>query len=152
MRIDRLQQRPLDKEGLAVQLAVRARAIQFVRRFKNTQLEQLTGVVPLVQRMADIEPFVALQSNQVGAERRGRGSSQCRLADTGFAFEKQGAAQAECKEDRNGEAAIRDVVLAGELLLDVGNGLWVNPASISEEFCSGGDSSPAAPRPLGRSA
>ena len=48
-RIDGLQQRPLDQEGLAVELAPRAVAVERVGRVEDAQLEQLARVVPLVR-------------------------------------------------------------------------------------------------------
>ena len=69
-RIDRLQQRPLDQEGVAVELLPRAGAIDAAGGVEDAQLEDLPRVVPFVDGVAEIEAFVALQANQVGAERR----------------------------------------------------------------------------------
>src|SRR5688572_28486642 len=67
--IDRLQQRALDEKCLAVEIAPGAFAIEGVRRLEDTQLEELTGIVPLVKRVADVEPLVTLQTNQVSPDR-----------------------------------------------------------------------------------
>ena len=91
-------------------------------RVENAQFEQLARVVPLVQRVADVEPFVALQANQIGAERGGHRGGQRGLADAGLALEEQRPLQAEREKQRNGKAAVRHVVLVGEALLKVGDG------------------------------
>src|SRR6185436_10346485 len=71
--IDRLQEWPLDEERVAVELVMRAGAIDRFGRVENAQFEQLTRVVPFVERVSDVEPLVALEANQIGLERR-RGS------------------------------------------------------------------------------
>ena len=124
--IDRLQQRPLDQERLAVELAPRAVAIERAGRVEDAQLEQLARVVPLVDGVADVEPFVALQANQVGVERGGDGGGQRGLADAGLALEKQRPLQSQRQKQRDGQAAVGDVVLVGEALLEIGNGAGKN--------------------------
>ena len=69
-RVDRLEQRPLDQERFAVQLAPRAARDRAPAAFEDAQLEQLPRVVPLVDGVADVEPLVALQADQIGVERR----------------------------------------------------------------------------------
>ena len=73
LRIDRLQQRTLDQEGFAVEFAVvRAARSTVAGGVENAQLQQLPRVVPFVERVADVEAFVALQANQIGARARPR--------------------------------------------------------------------------------
>ena len=55
-RIDRLKQRPLDEEGIAVQLAMRAGAIERLGRVENPQFEELTRVIPLVHACPTSSP------------------------------------------------------------------------------------------------
>ena len=76
--------------------------------------------------MADVEAFVALQANQIGAERGGHRAGQRGLADAGLAFEEQRPFQAQREKQRDGEAAVRDVVRGGEPLLEIGDGLRRN--------------------------
>ncbi len=97
-RIDRLQQRPLDQERVAVELAPGAGAIQLTRGLEDAQLDELARVVPLVDGVRDVESFVALQPDQVGLERRRDGAGERRLADAGLAFEKQRPAQPDARE------------------------------------------------------
>jgi hypothetical protein len=117
--IDRLQQRPLDQEGLAVQLAPRGGAIQRSRGLEHAQLHELPCVVPLVDRVRDVEALVALQPDEVGVERRGQRARECRLADAGFALEEERTAETERQEARYRQAVVGDVVLRQEALLQV---------------------------------
>jgi hypothetical protein len=96
--IDRLEQRPLDEKRFAVKLSMGAGTAERLGRIENSQFQQLARVVPLVQRMTDIESFVTLQTNQVGAERsRGR-RGKGRLADAGFTLEKERPLEAKRQE------------------------------------------------------
>ena len=109
--IDRLQQRPLDQEGIAIELAMRLFAVQLAGRVEDAQLEQLARVVPLVDGVADVEAFVALQANQIGVERGGNRAGERGLADAGLALEKQRASEAQGQEQRDSQALVGDVVL-----------------------------------------
>jgi len=121
-RIDRLQQRPLDQEAFAVQIPPRLVLIDRAAGFPYPQLENLPRIVPLVDRVRDVEPFIALEPDQIGVERRGDGGRQRGLADAGFTFEEERAMQAQRQEDGNGEAVVGDVVLRGQTLLQVLDG------------------------------
>ena len=50
--------------------------------------QQLLAVVPLVERLRFVEPFVALQPHQLAAERLGQRLGQLCLADAGRTFNK----------------------------------------------------------------
>jgi len=97
-----------------------------VGRVEDAQLEQLARVVPFVERVADVEPLVALEANQVGLERRGDGGGERGLADAGLALEEQRPLQAQRQEQRDREATVGDIVLVGEALLEIGNGAGKN--------------------------
>ena len=57
--------------------------------FEQTDFEQLAGVVPFVERLGDVDPFVALQPDQFGVEHGSQRFRDLGLADTGLAFEKE---------------------------------------------------------------
>jgi hypothetical protein len=84
-----LKQRALDEKGLAVELASRALPVQRLGRVENAQFEELARVVPLVQRVTDVEAFIALETNQIGAERGGHRSGKRGLTHAGFTFEEE---------------------------------------------------------------
>ena len=50
---------------------------------QDLRVEQLLGVLPLVERLGLVEPFVALQADQLGGERGGERLGQLGLADAG---------------------------------------------------------------------
>ena len=115
--VDRLQQRPLDQERFAVQLPPSAGAVQLPGGFENAQLDELPGVVPLVDGVGDVESFVALQPDEIGLERCGDRSGQRGLPDAGLSFDKQRPTEPKRQEEGDGEAVVGDVVLRGQALL-----------------------------------
>src|SRR5262245_60691922 len=102
--IDGLQQRALDQECFAVEFTVRARAIERVRGIENPELQQLTRIIPLVQGMADVQTFVALKTDQLGAECSRRSRGERRLADTRFSLEKQRSLETKREKQRDRKA------------------------------------------------
>jgi hypothetical protein len=84
-----------------------------VRGIEDPELQQLTGIIPLVERMADVQAFVTLQTDQIGVERRRRGGSERRLADAGFALQKQRPLETKRQKQRNRKASVGDIVLIG---------------------------------------
>ncbi len=125
-RIDRLQQRPLDQKRIAVKLAMRAGAIERLGCVEDSQLEQLTRVIPFVQRVTDVEAFVALKTDEIGVERRGGRGGERSLADARLTFEKERPFQPQRQEQRDRQPAIGDVLLGGQALLEFGNGFGKN--------------------------
>ena len=93
----------------------------FTNRLFQADVQHLLGIVPLVQRTVGIQAFVALQSDQVCRERGGEDLGYLRLADSGLALDEHRLAQLHRQIDGRGDGAVRDVVLALELALDLGN-------------------------------
>ena len=118
-RVDRLQQRPLDQKRFAVQLATGARAVDRAGGLEDAQLEELPRVVPLVHGVRDVETLIALESDEIGTERRGNGAGERGLADAGFALEEQRTPETESQEQRDREPSIGDVMLCGERPLEI---------------------------------
>ena len=71
-------------------------------------------MVPFIDGVADVQAFVALEADEVGAEAGGQGAGDFGFAHAGFAFQEQGAAQLECQKDGDGEAAVGDVAAVAE--------------------------------------
>ena len=117
--LERLQQRTLDQERFAEELLRRAGAIERMAGLEQTDLEELARIVPLVERLRDVDAFVTLQANQLGAERRRQRLGDLGLADAGFAFEEQRPAQLQCQVGRDRQAPIGDVELPGEELFEL---------------------------------
>ena len=123
MRIDGLQERPLDQEGLAVKLAPRIFPFERVGGVQNPQFEQLARVVPLVDRVSDIESLVALQPDQIGLEHRCHRRCEGGFADAGLALQKERALQPQREKQRHRQATVGHVMLGVEALLEIGDGL-----------------------------
>ena len=121
-RADRAEQRPLEQEVRPVQLAHALARVE-VAGLERAGVEELAGVVPLVERLGGVDSLVALQADQLGAE-----DARERLADLGLpharlALEQQRPPHPDGEEDRGREAAICEVVLAGERPLDLRHAL-----------------------------
>ena len=69
----------------------------------------LRGIVPFIDRARDIEAFVALQADQLSAERGGEHLRDLRLADARLAFEKQRPPEAQAQEDDGRQRAVADI-------------------------------------------
>ena len=97
-RLERLEERPADQEVLAEDV-VRRRVLRLAARLEQPDLEHLARVVPLVDGRVDVEPLVALEPDQAGAERCGQDLRQLGLADPGLALEQQRATELQGEED-----------------------------------------------------
>ena len=85
---------------------------------QHLRVEQLLAVLPLVEGLGFVEPFVALQPDQRLAGQQSRGLGKLRLADAGRAFDQNGLLEVACQVDDGRDGAIADVVLTGETLDD----------------------------------
>ena len=82
-------------------------------------VEELLGVLPLVQRLALVEPLVALQADEPPARDLGERLGQLGLAHARRALDEHRPAHALGEEHHGGDAAIGDVAGVLEVLLDV---------------------------------
>src|SRR5262245_2032453 len=97
-RIDRLQQRTPNQKPFRVQRMPRLIGIEILGRLEDAELEQLPGVIPLVERVTDLEALVALKTDQIAVEDTRNRCRERRLADAGFTFEEQGPPQPQRQE------------------------------------------------------
>jgi hypothetical protein len=72
-------------------------------------VQQLRGVVPFVERLALLQPVVALQAQQLALQRLRQRLGQLGLADAGLAFEQQRALQLQREEHGRGQAPVGEV-------------------------------------------
>ena len=84
--------------------------------------DHLRGVIPLVDRGRDVEPLVALQPDQLAAERLGQHLGDLGLADAGLAFQKQRPAHPERQKQHGRQRAVGDIMAGGEKLQRVVDG------------------------------
>ena len=114
---NRLEQRPLEQEPLAehVRFALfEAGAL----RLAQARVEHLARIVPLVERRHRVEPFVALQADQLGAEHLGEHFRALGLADAGRPLDEQRLLEREHDLQRGGERLVDDEAALAEAVVD----------------------------------
>ena len=100
--LDSLQQRPVHEEPARVELVLQARAVLAGRteRLGGADVQQLAGVVPLVDGLVDVYALVALQPYEGGVEHPAEDLGDLCLADPGLALQKERLLELEGQEDR----------------------------------------------------
>ena len=73
-------------------------------------MQELLGVVPLVQRLGGVEPFVALQTNEVGPEHARHDLGDFRLAHPRVSLDEERLLEGHGQVDGGGNGGVRDVV------------------------------------------
>ena len=111
--LDRLEQRARERgSGGRRGRRRRRRASAGARRAADR--EQLALVVPVVERLVDVDPLVALQADQARAGGRRERLRDLGLADARLALEQQRLAERERDEERRAERVVGEVALARE--------------------------------------
>src|SRR5487761_98603 len=113
--VDGVQQRPPQKELGAEDLALSRLAI--ILPPEQADVQQLARIVPLVNRVREVDALVALEADQAGAQHVGHHLGRLGLADAGLALDEQGLFELERQEDRGRECAVADVEAVAEALL-----------------------------------
>ena len=114
---DRLEQRSPQEEPLVVQLgldAVGAAPASCPLGLGGAQVDELAGVVPLVDAPGRRRCPRSTAGASAPAGDAGQGVGDLGLADAGLALEQQRAAQAEGEEHRGGEALVGQVAVGVE--------------------------------------
>jgi hypothetical protein len=109
---DRLQQRTADEEVGPEELLLVDRPL-----LRGADVQQLAGVVPLVDGVGDVEALVALKADQPGAAGARQRLGQLGLADAGLALQEQRLLDRQRQEDGRREAPLGQVGLAQERVL-----------------------------------
>ena len=122
---DRSEQRALDEEALRVELVLDDLLAGGLDR---AQVEQLAGVVPLVDGLPGVDALVALQPHQLAAGPAREHLGHLGLADARLAFEQQRALEPQGEEHRGGEPLVGEVLVLGERGADVVDRLHHHPA------------------------
>jgi len=110
--LDRLEQWAAQKEAAREQLALVDAALGRPER------EELARVVPVVERLMDVDALVALQADQPGAGRGGERLRNLGLPYAGLALDEQRLAELGREEDRRGQGAVGEVALLAQRLAD----------------------------------
>ena len=125
LRLDRLEQWAPDEEAGTEELLLGHRAL-----LGRPDVEELAGVVPLVDGVRDVEPLVALEPDQPGAPRPRERLRRLGLADAGLALEQHGLLERGREEEGCRQATVRQVVGAAERGLQLVDGAEVHPESV----------------------
>jgi hypothetical protein len=110
--LERLEQRPAQQEPPREQLALVDAAL------RRAQRQELARVVPVVQRLVEVDALVALQADQARAGRAGQRLGHLRLAHARLALDEQRLAQLAGQEHRGGQGAVGEVPLLAQGLAD----------------------------------
>ena len=106
--LQRLQQRAAQQELAPEQLA-RRRA-----RLGGADRQQLALVVPVVDRVVEVDALVALQPDQRGAGRGGQRARHLGLAHARLALEQQRLLERDGEVGGRRQALVGEVALAGQ--------------------------------------
>ena len=116
--VDRLQERAAHEEALGVELVLerigRGVRADLAGGFCGAQVQELPGVVPLVDGLGDVETLVALQAHELAARPPGQHLGNLGLADPRLAFQQERAMEGLGQEHRRGEAFVSQVLVRGE--------------------------------------
>jgi hypothetical protein len=110
--LDRLEQRPAQEEAPREQLALVDAALG------GAQREQLSRVVPVVQRLVDVDTLVALQADELRPRGQRERLRDLGLPDPGLALDEQRQAELGSQEDGRGQGAVGEVALLAQRLAD----------------------------------
>ena len=118
-----LEQRAADEEPLVVELRLQRvdalGASRHVGGLGGPEVQELAGVVPLVEGLGGVDPLVALEPHQRGPGPRRECFRHLGLADPGVALEEERALQPEGEEDDRRQALVGQVPLVAQPLDDL---------------------------------
>src|SRR5450759_957327 len=115
--VDGIQQRAPQEELGTEDLALRRAYV--VRLAQKADVEQLARIVPLIDRVRQVDALVALEADEAGTQHVGHDLGRLGLADTGLAFDEQRFLELQRKEDRGRKASVTDVATLAQARLDV---------------------------------
>src|SRR5437773_7821913 len=118
--VDRVQQRPPQQELLTEDLAFREPAI--LALVEQPDVQELARVVPFIDRVREVDAFVALQADQPRAEHVGHDLGRFGLADPGLALDEQGLFELQGEVDGGRQRPVADVPPLTQTSLDVVDG------------------------------
>jgi hypothetical protein len=77
-------------------------------------MQQLPGVVPIVERLGGVDALVALHPDGLPLKDPGQGVGDLGLADAGHAFEQQRLAELQRKIERGHQRLVGEIAGRGE--------------------------------------
>ena len=106
--LERVEQRASQQEPAREQLSLVDASLG------RAQREQLSRVVPVVDRVVQVDALVALQADQARAGGRGERARHLRLADAGLALEQQRLLERDREVNAQRERPVSEVALGRE--------------------------------------
>ena len=124
LRHERFQNRPPDQEPLGENVGCERFAVDLALRFGKPNLDHLPRVIPLVHRRRRVEAFVALQADQLAAERGCQHLGDLRLAHARLAFEEQRPPHRQGEKYAGRQATVGEIVVLLEEQGDAVDAGW----------------------------
>ena len=112
--LDRLEQRAPLQELAAEQVVDRPPRIERRRRLQGADVEQLAGVIPVVEGVGDVDALVALQPDQAAAGHERERLGRLGLPHPGLALEQHRLLEREREREHRRQAAVGQVRVLGE--------------------------------------
>ena len=113
--------------------SVRGR-VERLRCLERADVEQLAGVVPVVQGVGDVDALVALQPDQAPAGDERQRLRRLRLAHPGLALEEHRLLERECEREHGRKAAVGQIGVFGELRGERVDGERFGHARLDDSF------------------
>src|SRR5215212_6738511 len=112
--LQRLQERAADQELAVIEVALDAFSIFAAEGLGGADVEELAGVVPLVDGLVDVYALVTLEADERCLEDAGEDFGDLGLADPCLAFQKQWPSEFQGEEDRGGQPFVRQVIVLAQ--------------------------------------
>ena len=103
--LERVEQRALEQE-LAAEEPALGRVGPLAARLGGANREQLALIVPVVERLVQVDPLVTLEADQPGARRTRQRLGHLGLANPGLPLDEQGLLEGDAEEHRRCEGAV----------------------------------------------
>src|SRR5207244_3232040 len=121
--LDRLQERPLDEEAGSEDVVDGSLVLQSLLG-QGADVQELAGIVPLVEGLVGVDPLVALQPDELEPESRSERLGQFGFADAGFSFEQERTSEAKGQVGCGRQATVGQVILVQQNVSKILNRLW----------------------------
>src|SRR5690242_1953683 len=115
--VDRVEQRPAQKKLGAEDLAFGSAPVLLLA--DQADVEELARVVPLVNRVREVDALITLETDEARAQHIGHDLGGFGLAHACLAFDEERLLQLEGQKYRRGERAIADVAAVAQAAFDV---------------------------------
>src|SRR5215218_4521883 len=112
--LKRPQERAAHQELPIVEVALDTFLVFAAEGFRSADVEELAGVVPLVDGLVDVYALVALKADEGCFEDAGENLGDLGLADPRLAFQEQRPTKLQREEDRGGQPLVSQVIVLAQ--------------------------------------